>query len=363
MAEQIEKQSELIEKLYDKIEEKDAIIRKQQKMLFGRRSEKAEAIQMMENMEPLFTMDYPEPKLEEKARKVKVHERRRCPNRTDDLDSLPHEKVLIEASEEEKTCPWCGGRMIKIGEEKVRTIVKILPPQIVIEDIYTESYACPACTNDVEGVLYKPKAPVSFITLSYAGAQTITCIANERYVKGMQYYRLEKEWDRWKLPISRRTMSNWMMHASEHYFEPLFERMKDHLLKEEYIHCDETTIQVKGEEGRKDTTKSYMWVYSSVLESEHPVRLFDYTLGRGGKYAAIFLSGFTGILITDDYAGYNQVDHDQRALYSAHARRYFVDAAQGSIAYRILVQMAKIFHIEAELQYFDKERGRMKEDI
>jgi len=130
MAEQIEKQSELIEKLYDKIEEKDAIIRKQQKMLFGRRSEKATMIQMMENMEPLFTMDYPELKPEEKSRKVKAHARRHCPNRTDDLDSLPHEKVVIE---EEKTCPWRQGRMIKIGEEKVRTIV--------IEDIYTESYA------------------------------------------------------------------------------------------------------------------------------------------------------------------------------------------------------------------------------
>jgi len=137
-SEQIEKQSELIEKLYDKIEEK-AIIRKQQKMLFGRRSEKAEAIQMIENMEPLFTMDYPEPKPEEKSRKVKAHERRRCPNRTDDLYSLPHEKVLIEASEEEKTWPWCQERMIKIGEEKVRTIVKILPPLIIIEDICTEA--------------------------------------------------------------------------------------------------------------------------------------------------------------------------------------------------------------------------------
>lgn len=310
--------TELIEKLYDKIEEKDTIIRKQQKMLFERRSEKATMIQMMENMEPLFTMDYPEPKPEEKSRKVKAHERRRCPNRTDDLDSLPHEKVVIEASEEEKTCPWCQGRMIKIGEEKVRTIVKILPPQIVIEDIYTESYACPACTNNGEGVLYKTKAPDALIPGSYAGAQTI---ANERYVKGVPYYRLEKEWNRWKLPISRRTMANWMMLASEHYFQPLFERMKDHLLKEEYIHCDETTIQVKGQEGRKDTSKSYMWVYSSVMESEHLVRLFDYTPGRGGKYAASFLSGFTSILITDDYAGYNQVDRDQRALCCAHARK------------------------------------------
>lgn len=162
MSEQIEKQSELIEKLYDKIEEKDVIIRKQQKMLFGRRNEKAAAIQMMENMEPLFTMDYPEPKPEEKSRKVKAQERRRCPNRTDDLDSRPHEKIVIEASEEEKTCSGCGGKMIQIGEEKIRTIVKILPPHIIIEDIYTESYACPTCTNDGEGVLYKTKALGAF---------------------------------------------------------------------------------------------------------------------------------------------------------------------------------------------------------
>ncbi len=140
-------------------------------------------------------------------------------------------------------------------------------------------------------------------------------------------------------------------------------------MKEAYIYCDETTIQVKGEEGRKDTTKSYMWVYSSVRESEHPVRLFDYTPGRGGKYAASFLSGFTGILITDDYAGYNEVDHDQRALCWAHARRYFVDALEGieeetgdSIAYRLLVQMMKIFHIEAKLQKRTKKE-REKERV
>ncbi len=68
-SEQIEKQSELIEKLYDQIEklnnqidQKDEIIRTLQKMLFGRKSEKAAALEMMAYMEPLFTMDYPEPK-------------------------------------------------------------------------------------------------------------------------------------------------------------------------------------------------------------------------------------------------------------------------------------------------------------
>lgn len=362
-SEQIEKQSELIEKLYDQIEklnnqieQKDEIIRKLQKMLFGRKSEKAAALEMMANMEPLFTMDYPEPKQEERTRTVKAHERRRCPNRTDDLDSLPHEKVVIEATEEEKKCPYCGEEMIKVGEEKAHTIVKVIPAQIIIEDIYTETYACPACMNDGEGVLYKTDAPAALIPGSFASAQALAYVANERFVKGVTYYRQEKEWKSWKLPVSRRTMSNWVMLGSESYFEPLIERMKSHLLKEEYIHCDETTIQVMKEEGRRNTNKSYMWVYSSIQESEHPMRLFDYEPGRGGKYAADYLEGFAGILITDDYAGYNQVDHDERALCWAHARRYFVDAleglkeAAGSVSVKILTQIMKIFRIEAKLQ-------------
>ncbi|TGY66274.1 hypothetical protein E5336_04920 [Dubosiella muris] len=60
--------------------------------------------------------------------------------------------------------------MVKIGEEKVRMIVKILPLQIIIQDIYTESYyACPACMNDGEGVLYKMKAAGALFTDDYAG--------------------------------------------------------------------------------------------------------------------------------------------------------------------------------------------------
>ena len=57
-----------------------------------------------------------------------------------------------------------------------------------------------------------------------------------------------------------------------------------------------------------------------MMESEHPVRLFDYTPGRGRKYAASFLSGFTGILITEDYARYNQVDHTTRERYIGRMR-------------------------------------------
>lgn len=47
------------------------------------------------------------------------------------------------------------------------------------------------------------------------------------------------------------------------------------LLEQNYIHADETPVQVLNEPGRKNTTMSYMWVYASIKDAEHPVRLFD----------------------------------------------------------------------------------------
>ncbi|WP_425531504.1 IS66 family transposase, partial [Dubosiella newyorkensis] len=92
---------------------------------------------------------------------------------------------------------------------------------------------------------------------SYASAETIAHIVNERFVQGVPYHRLEKEWNSLKLPVSRRTMSDWIMLASKNYMEPVWEQMKSELLKQEYIHCDETPIQVLREEGRKNTSKSW----------------------------------------------------------------------------------------------------------
>ena len=46
------------------------------------------------------------------------------------------------------------------------------------------------------------------------------------------------------------------------------------------MHCDESTLQVLKEPGKAPTTNSYMWVYSTVKESKHPIRIFDYRPNR-----------------------------------------------------------------------------------
>ncbi len=89
--------------------------------------------------------------------------------------------------------------------------------------------------------------------------------------------------------------------------------MREHLLKEELCHCDETPIQVLREEGRKNTSKSWMWVYSSAAISRKPIRIFQYAPGRGSRYPKAFLEGFEGFLVTDGYGGYSQIEDRDRS--------------------------------------------------
>lgn len=374
---QFEKMTKIIEDLSIQIEElikankeKDAIIKKLQRMLFGRRSEKAQAAEWMANTPALFDLDYPEEDPSScTTEQIRYSRKKRCWNK-DDLADAKRVKVLIEASEEEKKCPWCGEEMEKIGEEKIRTRIVVIEPEIRIEEIYTETYVCSSCMRDGEGVLFKTKAPSPVIPHSYAGAEAIAHVANERFVKGVPYHRQEKEWRWLGVTISRRTMSNWVMKASELYLEAVVEKMKEHLMKEDCCHCDETGIQVLKEEGRKNTSVSYMWVYSSTALSSKPIRIFSYAPGRGGQYPKEYLKDYKGFLITDGYRGYDQVEDVERVMCWAHARRKFYDAlpkneeGEGTICQEALEQMQKIFHIESKLQKLEpKERQKQRDRL
>ena len=60
--------------------------------------------------------------------------------------------------------------------------------------------------------------------------------------------------------------------------------------------------------------------------SKKPIRIFEYRPDRSGKRPANFLKGFTGYLVTDGYAGYNQVASVTHCGCWAHARRKWREA-------------------------------------
>ncbi|CQR74732.1 Transposase IS66 family protein [Sporomusa ovata DSM 2662] len=118
------------------------------------------------------------------------------------------------------------------------------------------------------------------------------------------------------------------------------------------------------EVGRKNTTSSYMWVYSSGQYSQYPIRLFEYQPGRSGSYPQKFLKGFQGFLHSDAYSGYNKVPGVTRCFCWAHQRRYFVDALPkdikdpaATIASQGIEYCNKLFEIERKLKDLcDEER-------
>ena len=69
-----------------------------------------------------------------------------------------------------------------------------------------------------------------------------------------------------------------------------------------------------------------MWLYASATLLRHQVRLFEYQPDRSGRRAEAFLKGFTGCLVTDGYAGYNQVRNVTRCGCWSHARRKWREA-------------------------------------
>ena len=133
---------------------------------------------------------------------------------------------------------------------------------------------------------------------------------------------------------------------------------------------DETTIQVNKEHGRSPTSNSYMWVLSSgELEKTKGV-IFKYSPSRSGEMAKEFLKGFKGIIVTDGYAGYNDVEDVIHAECWAHARRYFYESIPllenkkmdtTSDGYIGVIYCDKLFEIErqiAELSVQEKKDKR-----
>ena len=122
-------------------------------------------------------------------------------------------------------------------------------------------------------------------------------------------------------------MSNRNIKLTEYYFEPLYNLMlKEMKATNELLHSDETTMQCNKEAGRKATSNSYMWVLRSGELEKNKGVIFKYSPSRSAETAKEYLKGFKGILVTDGYAGYNNIEGITHAECWAHTRRYFYES-------------------------------------
>ena len=197
------------------------------------------------------------------------------------------------------------------------------------EDVYY-TYACKQCEAETEeGNLRKtPKKP-TFCPGSFASPEAVAHIMTQKFVMYSPLYRLEQEFQRQGLKLSRQTMANWILQASDTWLRPVYDALHRKLCQESVLHGDETTLQVLKEPGRTSTSKSYMWLYRTSGCAEQPIVLYEYQPSRKAEHAEAFLKDFSGWLHADGYQGYHKLPEKIRVVGCwAHVRRKFDEALQ-----------------------------------
>lgn len=297
------------------------------RQVYGSKSETAKAldiqISLFDEAEVESDVNAVEPTLEE----IDTYRRKKYKGqRKDKLKDLPHDKVLIKTFEEDTICEACGTQMKRIGEEFVRTEVEFIPAKLRVIDYYREVYECRTCRKNGDPYIEKSPMPDPVIPHSFASASSVAYVMHQKFTNGMPLYRQEAEWKNSGLNLSRATMSNWILIASNQWLKPLVDRMHEMMVKEKYLHADETRVQVLREKNRSAQTKSYMWVYSTAKECTTPMRIYEYHPTRNGDNAKQFLKAFSGFLISDAYQAYNKVDNITRCYCWSHLRRCYTDS-------------------------------------
>jgi hypothetical protein len=95
---------------------------------------------------------------------------------------------------------------------------------------------------------------------------------------------LAREFEREGSKLSRQTMSAWMIRTADDWLAPIYEELKKRLLARDAAHADETTLQVLREPGKTAQSKSYMWLYRTSGDAEHPIVLYEYQPSRSPKH-------------------------------------------------------------------------------
>ena len=243
--------------------------------------------------------------------------------RTGFSDKLPRIRVDLSLSEADKA----GAS--RTFFTKVKEELDIVPAKSQVIEYWQEK----AVFDDECGqprIVAAPRQPHP-LGKCIASVSLLACIVIAKYADALPLYRLERILARYGGNISRTAMANWIIRLDD-VFRPLINLLQEHQHGGDYLQADETRIQVLKEDGKVATSDKWMWLIRGG-PPDQPVVLFHYDASRGEAVPSRLLDGFTGVLQTDGYAGYNKVCRDNPIIRIGcwdHARRKFVEASKAA---------------------------------
>ena len=320
--EELSSKEKEINDLKDELAYLKGIIANRNKKIFGTSSEKVDTNQLsfFNEAEKHSDSKVNEPSLEEIT--YKRAKKNSVAGKKDNLANL--ERVVIEhkLEGEDLKCKKCGSELVEIGVKSKKEILKYIPAKLIVEEHIMYSYACKSCESEAEkSNIVSAETPKTIFYNSMASNELIAHTICLKYHHALPLYRQQSYFDMMGASLSRQTLCNWTMAAAK-VLEPIYNKMKEDLLKRDYIHADETTLKVINDNGKDSKSKKYMWLYMTQTEDK-PIILYDYQSTRSSSCPKNFLKDYKGYLQTDGYSGYNSVSEAKRIYCLAHIRRKF----------------------------------------
>ena len=274
-----------------------------------------------------------------------------------DLSGLPVRRIDHYLSAEELEAEF-GVRGWKQLPDAISRKYHFVPAKVEVEEHHIGVYA-----SKTDEHMVKADHPKTLLHGSLVSPSLGAAIINGKYVNAVPLYRLEQEFQRYGLQITRQNMANWCIRLAEEYLSILY----DHLHKELYfyhvIQADETPVLVN-HDGRGAGSKSWMWVYrSGHLYQDRQIVLYEYQQTRNASHPREFLKGYDGICVTDGYQVYHTLEKELEELTIAgcwvHCRRRFDEALK--LIPKSCQKESNAFLLMKQIQAIYREEGKLND--
>ena len=262
---------------------------------------------------------------------------------------LPRERVVVPSP---SSCPCCGGKLSKLGEDVTETL-EVIPRQWKVVQTVRERFSCRACET-----ITQPPAPFHPIARGRAGSNLLAMILEAKYGQHLPLNRQSDSYARQGIELGVSTLADWVGTCTAN-LAPLMALIEAHVLAAERLHGDDTTVPVLA---RGRTITGRVWTY--VRDDRPfggpapPAAMFRYSRDRTAEHPNRHLAGYAGLLQADAYAGYNALYEADRqpgpiteAACWAHGRRKLFELAELSRAPLAIEAVRRIDAI------FDAERA------
>ena len=342
---------------------------------FGRQTETLKSIEgqlsFFDEAEASYNEYAPEPAAEEVL--PAKQSKKKKGQRNLDLKDFPEEIIPPYSVSKEQLDAFYGkGNWRRMPDETYKRL-RHEPESWTVEIHTVEVYV--GTDGDHQDEFLRGNRPKDLLRNSIVTPSLLASILNVKYVNSSALHRIEQEFERNGVNISRQTMSNWIIKCSNKYFAPFIERMKQELLSLRVTQSDETPTRVIGDSDHPNS-KCYMWVHrSGEFYSKRPIVIYEYQKGRDHHKPLYFYKDYKGILVTDSLQQYHLVDKKLPEVTNAncwaHARRDFADAVKAadkkdpqavrqSVAYQALQKIAEFYNADTELKELSSEERLQK---